>query len=50
VVTNGEDGRGALTLVRKMRCDAAPAACTALLREFEALDDEVRARIAERRG
>jgi hypothetical protein len=49
-VTNGEDGRGALTLVRKMRCDAAPAACTALLREFEALDDEVRARIAERRG
>ena len=49
-VTNGEDGRGNLTLVRKMRCDAAPAACTALLREFEALDEQVRAQIAQRRA
>lgn len=48
-ITNGEDGRGGLTLVRKMRCDAAPAACTTLLREFEALDDQVRAQLAERR-
>jgi hypothetical protein len=48
-VTNGEDGRGGLTLERKMRCDAAPAPCVALLREFEALDEEVRAQIAQRR-
>ena len=48
-VTNGEDGSGGLTLARKMRCDAAPAACAALLREFEALDDQVRAQLAERR-
>ena len=48
-VTNGDDGQGSLTLMRRMRCDAAPAACAALLQEFEALDEQVRAQIAQRR-
>jgi hypothetical protein len=41
-----QDEEGNLHLTREMRCDASRAACDALFREFQELDERVRAELS----